>query len=192
MRNPIRTISTSILSSVTAAQAETNISDLRKTKSEKIQDLYKTDENADFTAEDEAFLNEKSPEDTNEAVPSILQKKLEKIMRKLHFIAQLVQRFNPTGSSDDKTNTTNNDSDFDIDDDVEDETSNSTPNPDEKTKEEFYDPRQQESEDFKHNSAASTNAGLGVHLMEILGSLFGLIYGAAIQLTSATTSKPTL
>ncbi|GJQ85937.1 hypothetical protein Trydic_g21785 [Trypoxylus dichotomus] len=205
LKNPIRTISSSILSA-SIAQDNSNISDLRRRKSEKIQDLTKDGDGDDFNAEDEAFLNEKTPEDANEAIPNIFQKKIEKIMRKLHFVAQLISRFN-SGGANDKPDDTNSDTDldFDSDEDFEDDSDkgNSTETPisparyfyekSSKNKEEIdekFASKQGDTEDDKRRNGATSPNGLGVHFMEILGSLFGLIYGAAIQLTNTTSSRP--
>lgn len=188
LTRPIQTISSSILTASVSADENSNIEDLRASKASKARQLSKY-QNAD---EDDDSASEVDPNVTNEAVPNLFQKKIDKIMRKLQFVVQLVSRFYPTPASDageDK------ETDFDSDFDNDEETSgdwNSTVS--EQFGSRYTNQKIQkenvEKEPTEGNKMQKSRENLGIHFMEILGSLFGLIYGATIQLANNTNARP--
>lgn len=183
----------SLFASASQPQRDSNIIDLRiRPKQSRIrQNLKENDEDNDFikaSEESEESINK------NEALPSLVQKKIGKILNKLQLISTL------RGSPNHRGVTNNNDNDgddfeFSVDDDNEDDVFKATtfqPN--------FEQENLLEGDNKENAKQKSTNratflraepsnnfnvspGNIVVFFMELVGTIAGLAYGAAAQLT---------
>ena len=125
--------------------------------------------------------------DNNEALPGLLQKKISKVLRKLQLISQLARSIVPKP-------TEKYDPDFDVDFDENDNVDNTTRTDDFDTKTPPNDNEDVETVDEEQSSPTGTfqlsPRAIGVYFTDIVGSLIGLIYGIAGQLSNSNSSEP--
>lgn len=151
----------------------TNVANLRnKQKSSRIVENVKlNDEDDDFFKEVDDDLTESNMTDTqNEALPSLVQKKIGKILQKLQFISSVRDSVN-VGRNAKITNDNNSTSDFDeIERDLDDV--------------DLDDDSSQESNENKNSTSGFNVTSIGIFLAELVGTAVGLLIGAAAQFTN--------
>lgn len=161
-------------------------------------------------------LNEKQPaaddevpnfeQDTNEVAPSLLQKKINKVLGKLRFIYELSSGSNNNNDANNNNNS-NNDDDFDMeledfDKEFENDNKNRTDlnandffpeiNRTEAIKGYVYGAPEKIQESVQEKRFNFDPASIGVYFLELIGSLVGLTFGAAAQMNYQSTTKSPL
>ncbi|XP_044261663.1 uncharacterized protein LOC123009427 [Tribolium madens] len=170
---------TSFISSASAASSgpQGNIADLRRQPA-KLQDEI----DDDFFKDEEDNLQQPEVEEMqNDAPPSLFRQKINKIIQKYRFFSSLTNSATP--SNDDDFQREFDDFDKEYEEDVN--KNNLTENLGY-----FYNKPVKNAKQEASTSRFSP-ANIGVFFMELIGSLVGLVYGAAAQLNyPGTTVAP--
>ncbi|EFA05417.1 hypothetical protein TcasGA2_TC015593 [Tribolium castaneum] len=174
---------TSFVSSASAASSgpQGNIADLRRQPA-KLQDEL---DNDDFFKDEEDSLQQPEVEEEmpNDAPPGIFRQKINKLIQKYRFFTSLTNSATP--SNDDDFQREFDDFDKEFEEDVG-KNNNLTENLGY-----FYNKPSVKSGKQEASASRFSPSNIGVFFMELIGSLVGLVYGAAAQLNyPGTTVAP--